>query len=234
MSPADLQKAAPLLLKLQGLQENLAFTPLMIKKCLTALATERQSQWQFVDDDIGTFSVDMGKRVRTMCRHWIKACRKKRQPAWLVKVLPTTASASSSAMPGDGIGEEEAGGADEAASEADCPGEGEEGEEESPPVIDPVVPDWKSGWDAEHNAAWRHDTTTGFESRELTKDVFEPSEAEEDSPMLARWPDGYVAKLQTMTVRRWREMKAPRRKKGVILLDNGAPSRLPQKMGGGA
>jgi hypothetical protein len=45
------------------------------------------------------------------------------------------------------------------------------------------------GWDSEHSAAWRM-LADGTGPRQYTKEIFEPENASEISPMWARWPDG--------------------------------------------
>ena len=134
----ELGKAAPLLQGLRSIQPNMAFAPLFMKQCLLAVASSRAAAWKFGPDDCEEFATDVGGRVRTMCRHVMKAYRKKPQPRWLERILGSSGSAQGEEPPE--AGEED-----------------EEGEEEVPAAHDPVTmphgaADFDVRWDGELQA----------------------------------------------------------------------------------
>eukprot|EP00974_Lingulodinium_polyedra_P009416 901218-Lingulodinium_polyedra.AAC.1 len=78
---------APLLKALRGIQANMSFAPVMLKTVLMNIASERKGDWKFTMNDIECFSTEVGKSIRTMCRHCAQGLRKTPMPRWVATVF---------------------------------------------------------------------------------------------------------------------------------------------------
>ena len=69
--------------ELQLLQPNLSFSQTDMRLQLQRLASQRKASWNFTLEDIENFSVQMAKRIRTMCRHVSQSQRRAKLPKWV-------------------------------------------------------------------------------------------------------------------------------------------------------
>jgi len=203
--------AATLLRGLRSLQHNLAFSPIFLKQALDAVAARRGSEWRFSEEDHETWSIAVGVRVRTMCRHFRQALLRKTVPAWARKVA------------GDGVASKAARQQSLRVLQDDDDGkqgarlQEEEEDEAAGRVRNELAPesaDFYVGFDAETNLAWRVRSDDEANKREYTRDVGFPPEAKDTDTCCAKWPDGYTHELATVAVARWKahaQASAPKR-----------------------
>ena len=79
-----------------------------------------------------------------------------------------------------------------------------------------VAQQYLYGWDNELQAAWRVAAAgatrrKGNINKETTKTIVEPHGASECDHVRAVWPDGAEWVVVDLTVKQWRDMKAPMR-----------------------
>jgi len=86
-----LAQQASLLVRLERVQTNLSFTPMMMQKALQEVAESKMETWRFSKQDCEQFACDVGPRLRLMCRHFAQAMDKKAPPKW-VSAIQASAS----------------------------------------------------------------------------------------------------------------------------------------------
>jgi hypothetical protein len=233
LNKAALIKAAPLLRKLRALQPNCSFAPVTMKNALVHVAVEQQRRWAFSAADIESFSTAVGKRLRTMCRHWMQALTRPTPPKWAQDVAGPIAHAAAAVSDDDkGEGSEE-GDDEEEDSEAkadqsdELDGDREEEEEEqeekslskrpaAASLAKPVVPGVDStgavelkfwvGWDSEQNLAWRTMVGDKSKRKEFTNTISVPEGKPDIALVIATWDDGWSKEIPSVSIGRWKAM----------------------------
>ena len=219
VEPRHIVKVASLMRKLKTLQPNCSFAPVLMQDALRDVASQRASAWKFTEEDKESFSSCVGKRLRTMCRHWVQALSRKKPPRWALKV-----AASCDAAVGQPIEDEaQEKGDDEDADDDDQHAEDEQGQrdEQAPPTPHGMIVDadqgshqapdrlYFVGWEPSEKLAWRTavDDATGM--KEYTNKIRPPREdAGDDECVIAVWSDDFAHEISAVTMRRWRAMSA--------------------------
>ena len=193
------------------MQHNLAASPIFLKQALDAVAARRGSERRFSEEDHETWSIAVGVRVRTMCRHLRQALLRKTVPVW------------ARTLAGDGVASKAARQQSLRVLQDDDDGkqgarlQEEEEDEAAERVRNEVAPEsagFYVGFDAETNLAWRARSDDEARKRGYTRDVGFPPEAKDTDTCCAKWPDGYTHELATVAVARWKahaQASAPKR-----------------------
>ena len=73
-----LKETGLLLEKVRRLQGNLSISPVVVKNASKQTAERKHSSWKLIEGDAEDFAVVVGKRVRTMIRHYAQALLRQR------------------------------------------------------------------------------------------------------------------------------------------------------------
>ena len=211
MQPRVIAAHADLIFELLKLQKNLSFRQQDMKAALASVASDNAASWRLSDQEQASFADRVGKRIRTLCCHFIAAGRKKRIPRWVADIVgrrPAAATVDDD-VPDFGIDGVEDEGEEEEQGESDVPDEA--GAEPAkhvprkPAAASGAEPtDFFVGWETTLQKAWRvpSDSASGT-FKEFGKICGDP-DARDSDPVVACWPDGFREIVPGLTMGQWR------------------------------